>query len=219
LIRADPHGAMLAPTHLRIRRFVMIRILPSEIGDRRFRGGAGFGGRHGAGPGQTVQYQWRRGRSFRLPLPGQDPRSHSSVGVATHLGLYYGDGTVQTDSATFDPDTGHFTGEFGSGSAYVFTAANGDKLVCWYGRTDHGAKNPGTFDLTIVDVLDNGDLVVEAEFIAEFVVQPNDSTGKFAGVMGSWMMYAKTAPFVLGSSDPLLYSWEGQGSLTFPKPK
>jgi hypothetical protein len=145
----------------------MIRILPSEIGDRRFRGGAGFGGRHGAGPGQTVQYQWRRGRSFRLPLPGQDPRSHSSVGVATHLGLYYGDGTVQTDSATFDPDTGHITGEFGSGSPYVFTAANGDKLVCWYGRTAYGAKQPGTFDLTIVDVLDNGDLVVEAEFIAE----------------------------------------------------
>lgn len=152
-----------------------------------------------------------------LPLPGQAPRSHWIVGVATHMGLHFGEGTVRTDSAAPNPATGGIAGEFGSGSPYVFTGANGDKLVCWYGRTDHGAKVPGKFELTIVDVLDDGSLVVEALFIAEFVVQPNESTGKFAGVTGSWIMYARTEPFVLGSDDPLLYSWEGQGSLTFPK--
>jgi hypothetical protein len=158
-----------------------------------------------------------------LPLPGQPARSHWSIGVATHMGLYYGDGFVQTDSVDAVSPPGHITGKFGGGSPYVFTAANGDKLTCWYGRTDHGAANPGTFDITILDVVVNDDnsvsVVVEASFIAEFVAQPDDSTGKYAGVTGSWFMYAKTEPFVLGSTDPLAYSWVGVGSLTFKKGK
>jgi hypothetical protein len=28
-------------------------------------------------------------------------------------------------------------------------------------------------------------------------------------------MYAETAPFVLGSTEPLAYWWTGEGSLTF----
>ena len=40
-------------------------------------------------------------------------------------------------------------------------------------------------------------------------------TGKFAGVTGSWVMVARSEPFVLGSDDPVAYSWEGQGQLTF----
>jgi hypothetical protein len=152
-----------------------------------------------------------------LPLPGQDPRPHDIAGNATHLGRYTGIGTVQTDTAVFHPETGTFAGEFGSGSPYVFAAANGDKLVTWYGRTDHGAQEPGTFKLTIVDVTEEGALVVTAEFIAEFVVQPDESTGKFAGVTGSWIMYAFTDPFVLGSTDPGAYWWEGEGELTFPQ--
>ena len=152
-----------------------------------------------------------------LPLPGQVPRSHSSTGEATHLGRYSGDGKVETDSASFDPETGTFSGEFGSGSPYVFTGANGDELVCYYGRTDFGATNPGTFELVIVDVLSDGSLVVEGTFVAEFVAQPKLSTGKFAGVTGNWIMYASTSPFVLGSSDPIDYTWEGEGTLTFQK--
>ena len=152
-----------------------------------------------------------------LPLPGQDPRPHSSVGEATHLGRYTGIGTLRTDSAAFDPATGHITGEFGSASPYVFTGADGDELVCYYGRTDFGASTPGTFELTIVDFLADGSLVVEALFIAEFVAQPDDCTGKFAGVTGSWIMVATTEPFVLGSDDPINYSWHGEGSLTFKK--
>ena len=31
-------------------------------------------------------------------------------------------------------------------------------------------------------------------------------------------MYAFSEPFVLGSDDPVAYSWEGQGTLTFRKP-
>jgi hypothetical protein len=153
-----------------------------------------------------------------LPLPGQDPRPHWIVGVATHLGLHYGEGTVQTDSAAFDPNTGKIAGEFGSGSPFVFRGANGDKLVCHYGRTDFGASKPGTFELTIVDVTAEGYPIVEALWIAEFVPQPKECTGKFAGVTGSWIMYARSAAFVLGSDDPVVYSWEGEGRLTFASP-
>ena len=59
--------------------------------------------------------------------------------------------------------------------------------------------------------------MVEAEWIAEFVVQPDLSTGKFAGATGSWVMYAYSEPFVLGSADPVYYSWEGEGRITFEK--
>jgi hypothetical protein len=90
-------------------------------------------------------------------------------------------------------------------------------LVCWYGRTDHGASEPGTFVLTILDVLDDGSLIVEAAWIAEFVPVPEATTEKFAGVTGSWVMYAYSEPFVLGSDDPVDYSWEGEGTLTFQR--
>lgn len=152
-----------------------------------------------------------------LPLPGQSPRPHWEIGVATQLGLHCGEGTVQTDSAVIDLEHGVITGEFGSGSPFVFTGANGDQLVTWYGRVDHGASQPGTFTLTILDMLSDGSLVVEAAWIAEFVAQPDVSTGKFAGVTGSWIMYAYSAPFVLGSSDPAAYWWEGEGTLRFQR--
>ena len=155
-----------------------------------------------------------------LPLPGQPPRLHWAIGEATHLGRYYGEGTVETLTAA--PTATGFAGTFGSGSPFVFAAANGDKLVCWYGRTDlplngSRASQPGTFELTVVDFTAGGAPIVTALWLAEFVVQPGDSTGRFSGVTGSWVMVARSAPFVLGSNDPVLYSWEGQGKLTFPK--
>jgi hypothetical protein len=149
-----------------------------------------------------------------LPLPGDAPRPHWAIWTATHLGKYYGAGTVETDSAN-PPSNGTITGEFGSGSPFMFTGANGDQLVCWYGRTNHGASEPGTFVLTILDVLPDGSLVVEAAWIAQFVAVPEQSTGKFAGVTGSWVMYAYSEPFALTSSDPVGYWWEGEGTLTF----
>jgi hypothetical protein len=153
-----------------------------------------------------------------LPLPGQDPRLHWAIGAASYLGPYYGAGTVETISAN-PPSGGTITGVFGSGSPFIFVGAKGDHLVCWYGRTDHGASTKGTFTLTILDVMPDGNLVVEAAWVAEFLAVPDQSTGQFAGVTGSWIMYAYSEPFVLGSSDPVDYWWEGEGTLTFPKKK
>jgi hypothetical protein len=153
-----------------------------------------------------------------LPLPGQDPRPHWIVGEATHLGRHNGEGTVQTLSVdVFDLEGGIIAGRFGSGQPFVFTGANGDQLACDYGDQGHGASQPGTFVLTILELRADGSLVVEAAWIAEFVAVPDASTGKFAGVTGSWVMYAYSEPFVLGSSDPAYYWWEGEGTLTFQK--
>jgi hypothetical protein len=149
-----------------------------------------------------------------LPLPGQPGRPHWAVGIGTELGFYCGEGEVETDTADFLPD-GTVVGEFGSPVPFVFTASNGDKLACYYGRTDFGAQNPGTFELTPVPKLGPG--WYTAEFIAEFVPFGPECTGKFKGVTGSWIMIANTAPFLLGSSDSTFYVWEGQGSLTFKK--
>jgi hypothetical protein len=155
-----------------------------------------------------------------LPLPGQEAREHSIVGNATELGRHTGLGTVATDSAVVDSAAGTISGEFGGGSEYTFVAANGDKLVCWYGRTDHGAAAPGTFELTIVGSTEGGDLIVDSEFFAEFVVQTEQCTGRFAKASGSWMMRAfSLEPWVLGSSDPIFYGWEGEGELEFVKGK
>lgn len=151
-----------------------------------------------------------------LPLPGQPMRSHWIVGNATHLGRHWGLGAVMTDSADLSQlPGGPITGEFGSAVPFVFVGANGDQLACHYGRTDFGAIVPGMFELTVIDVLPTGDLVVKALWIAEFVVQTDLCTGKFAGATGSWIMIARSGPFVLGSSEPLFYWWHGKGQLKF----
>lgn len=152
-----------------------------------------------------------------LPLPQTGPRPLSATGTATHLGHYTGSGDIQTDSAVVDPVNGIITGEFGSGSPFVFIAADGSELVADFGRTDLGAAQPGSFRLQILEQLPGGGLRVVGIFTAEFVVRPNLSTGRFAGVTGSWIMVAVTEPFVLGSSDPVDFSWEGEGTLTFPR--
>ena len=148
-----------------------------------------------------------------LPLPGQPARPHTSVGNATHLGKYHGAGSIKTITVVPQLD-GSFTGTFGSGQPFVFTGANGDILSCNYGRTDHGASTPGTFTLIPV-----GDGLHMAFFIAEFVPISAACTGKFKGVTGSWVMYAATEPFALGTSGSIEYSWEGSGELTFKKGK
>jgi len=146
-----------------------------------------------------------------LPLPGEPPRPHWAKGIGTDLGIYYGQGTVQTDTASFLPN-GDITGTFGSGSPFVFTDLHGDQLACYYGRTDFGASKPGTF--TLVPVPGLGEGVYVAFFVAQFVPYLPECTGKFARVRGGWVMYAMTDPFVLGSDEPLSYSWVGNGSLT-----
>ncbi len=149
-----------------------------------------------------------------LPLPGEPARSHWSVGVGTHLGKYSGEGYVETETATFNPD-GTITGEFGSAGPYLFTGADGDVLACYYGQTAYGASTPGTFELVPLPELGEG--VYMAYFVADFVPYAPACTGKFAGVRGGWTMYAVSAPFVLGSSEPLAYWWGGEGTLTFTR--
>jgi hypothetical protein len=148
-----------------------------------------------------------------LPFPGQAARPHNIVGVATHLGLHTGAGELLNDSIdSFDPVAGIITGKFHG--TFTFERMNGDKLA-----TTYGSSTPGTYTITVVGVTEGGDLIVTAFFVAEFVVDPSASTGKFAGVTGSWIMYAQTGPFVLGSTDSLDYGWVGEGTLTFPKKK
>jgi hypothetical protein len=145
-----------------------------------------------------------------LPLPGQPPRPHWAIGDATHLGRYYGEGSVQTLTASPDGEGG-FTGTFQSGVPFMFVAANGDVLACDYGRD---GDDPGTFTLTPV-----GDGTFVAHWVAEFVPVPAQCTGRFAGVTGGWKMYAVSEPLVPGLDQPLAYSWRGEGSLTFPRKK
>lgn len=168
----------------------------------------------GRAEAQTVPFQITGGgvAPDGLPLPGEPPRSHWSVGEATGLGAYNGDGLIETDTATPNPN-GTITGTFGSAGPYLFTDADGDVLACYYGRTDFGASTPGTFILIPLPALGQG--VYMAYFIAEFVPYDPACTGKFAGVKGGWTMYAVTGPFVLGSSDPISYVWEGEGTLTY----
>jgi hypothetical protein len=146
--------------------------------------------------------------------PPGEVTTHLIDGTATHLGHHTGEGNFDIYSlAPTSPST--LEGTFGSHDSCVFEAANGDELVCYYGRTDKGAADVGTFTINVLDLTPEGPLV-EAFFIAEFVVQP-ESTGRFAGASGSWIMYAQTEPFILGSSDPVAYTWVGEGSLTLPK--
>jgi hypothetical protein len=151
-----------------------------------------------------------------IPLPGESA-PHWSIGKATHLGKYYGEGAVHTNRITGIDEDGVISGEFGSAEPFVFIGANGDRLSCQYGRddlprSDGGATNPGTFELFPL-----GDGVYIAHWIAEFVPVVSQCTGKFKGISGSWIMYAVSEPFVLGSTDPAGYSWQGEGTLTFAR--
>jgi hypothetical protein len=152
-----------------------------------------------------------------IPLPG-GTAPHWSIGHATHMGRYFGCGAVATGAITgYDPETGVYSGIFGSAKPFVFVAANGDRLACQYGRDDlptsqGGATSPGTFELVPVT-----DQIYIAYWIAEFVPVRSLCTGKFQGIKGSWIMYAISEPFVLGSTDPAGYSWQGEGFLEFAK--
>ena len=149
--------------------------------------------------------------SLGLPLPGQEPRSLSATGNASQVGRHFAEGSIAVDSATFDPTAGTITGEFRTATPIAMVKPNGDRLAFHLGRTDAGATSAGTYTLEIQEVLGDGSLVVTGLFIAQANILPNESTGKFAGATGSWLMIAQTQPFVLGSSDPLVFDWAGQG--------
>lgn len=149
-----------------------------------------------------------------IPFPPYSA-PHWAVGYGTFLGFYRSQGYVQNDSATF-LDNGDAIGTFQSEGPYVFTGANGDQLACNYGNPEYGPQ--GTYYLAYLGGKNPpgpGGLYM-AFFKADFIPYAPDCTGKFSGVSGGWTMYAITDPFILGSTDPVGYSWEGSGSLTFP---
>ena len=146
--------------------------------------------------------------------PPGEVTTHLIDGTATHLGRHSGEGNFDILSLDFTSPT-TLGGTFASHDPCVFIAANGDELVCYYGREDKGAEEVGEIEITILDITEDG-FLVDAFFIAEFVVQP-ESTGRFAGGSGSWIMYAQTEPFILGSSEPVAYTWEGEGAITIAK--
>lgn len=143
-----------------------------------------------------------------VPLVPLDPVRHDAIGEATELGRYAGEGYVQLLAFT-----GPTTAVFDSAVPFVFVAANGDKLVFTYGDTANGAAGPGEVTLYPAD----GGLFV-AVWVAEFNPVAAECTGRFAKIVGgSFIMTATTEPFELGAFDPVIYSWEGEGTLTFSK--
>ena len=100
-----------------------------------------------------------------LPLPGQPPRSLISSGTANHLGQHTGSGNMITTTAVPQLD-GSFTGTFGSVDHFTFIGANGDKLVCRFGKAAPD-EFVGTFVLS--PDLDNPGIFT-ADLIADFVL-------------------------------------------------
>jgi hypothetical protein len=138
------------------------------------------------------------------------PVPHSTVGNATELGNYTGEGWFQILDFT-----GPLTADFSSAPNVVFVAANGDHLAMTYGDTDNGAKQPGE-----VMLFPNSDGSFTGYFIAEFNPDLPNCTGRFAKLTGgSFIMYAVSDPFfIVGTSTtPFFYTWHGSGTLTFGK--
>ncbi len=133
------------------------------------------------------------------------PVAHSSSGKGTFLGRYQGEGHFR--ALSFDPAT--LTATFESAPTFTFTAANGDRLVCTYGQGPLGPGDAWAFPLN------DGTPRVVVVFLAEFNPDPALSTGRFAGVTGSWMMLAISDPLIPGVT-PFDYSWSGEGTLRFP---
>jgi hypothetical protein len=145
-----------------------------------------------------------------IPIVPLVPAGHDATGQATELGRYSGAGAFQILAFT-----GPATANFDSAVPFVFTAANGDNLAFTYGDTSNGAAAPG--QVTLYPAA--GGLVV-AVFVAEFNPVPALCTGRFTKVIGgSFIMVAVTDPFVFGATDPVGYTWSGQGALTFKNGK
>lgn len=146
-----------------------------------------------------------------LPLFPGGTGQHFATGEATRLGNYSGSAVFEFGAFTNnDPTTG--TGTFSSAEPFIFTAPNGDQIAF-----DYGEENPGSFTV----MPQGGDLAV-IEFVAEFTLDPTQSTGRFAKYSeGSFIMVATTEPMSPfpddnGFSTPFNYTWVGEGSISFP---
>lgn len=145
---------------------------------------------------------------FGVSLAPGVTRPHTVVGNATHLGKHSGLGMFQITGP--DPGRNPLKARFSSAPVVTFVAANGDKLVCTYGAG-------GTGEVTLTPHV-TGEFT--ARFVAEFKSVPASSTGRFEGVTGSWIMIANSSAFTLASltdTTPFTFTWQGEGTLTFPK--
>ena len=143
-----------------------------------------------------------------ISLIPHTPVPHSTVGNATELGAYSGEGYFQILDFT-----GPLSAEFSSAPNVVFVAANGDHLAMTYGDVNNGAKQSGE-----VTLMPNNDGSFTAYFVAEFNPDLPNCTGRFAKLTGgSLIMYAVSDPFFIEgtSTTPFNYSWHGSGSLTY----
>jgi hypothetical protein len=148
------------------------------------------------------------GTADYIPIVPFVPVHHDATGEATELGRYHGAGYYQLLGLT-----GPTTGIFDSAAPFIFTGANGDQLAFTYGDTTNGAAEPGQVTLYEGD----GGLVV-AVWVAEFNPVPALCKGRFAKVIGgSFIMTAVSDPFLLGGTDPVGYSWSGEGWIEFKK--
>lgn len=148
-----------------------------------------------------------------LPLVPGFSASHSATGRATGLGRYTGEGELTLGSLEISPTTGAVTGTFQG--TFVFTAANGDKLAVTYGDDFSGVMTG--------QLSEDGASVLDIKFDAFFSPDPDNSTGRFARVVGGgWQMIAKVDSVdiqgdVPGFTAPFDYTWSGTGSLEFAK--
>ena len=148
-----------------------------------------------------------------LPLESNTTVDYSATGTASGLGRYDGAGSFTLGSLDISAETGAVSGTFQG--AFVFTAANGDKLAVTYGD--------GLSGVFTGQVSADGASVVDVKFDAFFAPDPANSTGRFASVVGGgWQMIAKTDSVSLeggnpGFTAPFDLTWSGTGSLMFAK--
>ena len=138
-----------------------------------------------------------------VPLPGEQA-VHVAVGEGTHLGRYFGAGIVRPEMFTSESSA-----SFSSAVPYIFFGEGGSRLACHYGQTDLGAATPGN-----VQLFPTEDGRFTSVWVAEFRPVPELCTGRFRNITGgSFFMIARTEAFVLGGTEPVFYSWSGEGFL------
>ena len=153
------------------------------------------------------------GIAASIPLEVGTTGTHTSVGVATHLGAHTGQGELKLGEFTSPLGANPASAKFSSNVPYVFTAANGDKLACTYGLD--GTTVTGEVKLFFID-----SVTAYGVFVAEFKPVPALCTGRFVKVKGgSFLMTAVTDSFDVTNPLNVPYTWTGEGTLEFAKKK
>jgi hypothetical protein len=152
-----------------------------------------------------------------LPLDPRLPAGpHRATGNAIGLGRYTGEGEFSLAAPLEISESGAVTGTFHG--TFVFVAANGDRLATIYGE-----GGTGTLTGQLSQDAEGNPVVIDVEFDAFFTPDPDNSTGRFANVVGGgWTMIAKSESIPLptdggGYTAPFDYTWTGTGTLEYAK--